>query len=234
MSAKAGRAKRPAAAAVPSWLDELALVRHAGQVFLLTLVSTAVLVGASRWLLQGERDARAAALLQRGRALDTFAELRSEKRDIALFQTRYAALRARGWIGEEKRLDWIEAIRQIQAERKLLPITYDIEPQQAVKLDGQLATGEYQLYGSRMNMRMDLLHEMDLIHLLDDLKQRGLFAAQSCTIKRNAMVMDNGSTGPATRLLADCTLNWLTLGLPQAPVTPPTAAPALAATAGRP
>lgn len=216
MSAKSARVKRPAAPRAPSWLDELALIRHAGAVFLLTLAVAGVLVGASHWLLQRERGGRAAALLQRGQALDRYAELRSEKRDIARFQSRYIGLRERGLIGEEKRLDWIEAIRQIQAERKLLPITYDIEPQQAIKIDGQLATGDYQLYASRMSMRMDLLHEMDLLNLLDELKRRGLFAAQSCTIKRNAMVMDNG---PATRLLADCTLNWLTLGLPAAPST---------------
>ncbi|OFJ47202.1 hypothetical protein BA896_015270 [Janthinobacterium lividum] len=71
------------------------------------------------------------------------------------------ALRKSGLIGEENRLAWIDTMRRSQEQRKLLPISYDISPQQGLQVPSSMVMGQYRLRGSRMRLRMDLLHEMD-------------------------------------------------------------------------
>ena len=71
-----------------------------------------------------------------------------------------------------------------------------------------LSMGQYQLRGSKMQLHMDLLHEMDLLNFFDDLRQSGYFAVQDCALKRGGAA----STGQTASLSADCSLLWLTLG----------------------
>jgi hypothetical protein len=132
----------------------------------------------------------------------------AEKRDIRNFQQRFVALSQRGLVGEERRLDWLDAIRQTQEELKLPPLSYEIEPQQTVQLEAPLDLGELQLRGSRMRLHMELLHELDLFNFFQSLRERSYFAVQDCTIKRLGVV---AGTPGASSLGADCTLNWITL-----------------------
>ena len=76
--------------------------------------------------------------------------------------------------------------------------------------------GQYQLRGSRMQLHLDLLHELDLLNLLDDLRQAGYFAVQECTLKRNGA--GGPPAGATSALSADCSLLWLTLGSVAVPV----------------
>jgi hypothetical protein len=101
-----------------------------------------------------------------------------------------------------------------QERRQLPPLSYEIEPQQAVRMEAQLDLGDYQLHGSRMRLHMELLHEEDLLNFLADLRQTSFFAVQNCAVKRLGRVADSG---PA--LGADCTLNWISLE--KAPKAPP-------------
>lgn len=75
-----------------------------------------------------------------------------------------------------------------------------------------------------MRLQMDLLHEMDLLNLLDDLRQAGYFAVQDCSLKRHAAAAaaaGPGSGGVATPTLgAECELLWLTLGSAPVPGRP--------------
>ena len=61
-----------------------------------------------------------------------------------------------------------------------------------------------------MSLHMDLLHELDLLNFLSDLRQSGTFAVQDCTIRRTTAAAPVPGV-PAPTLNADCTLNWLTL-----------------------
>ena len=109
-------------------------------------------------------------------------------------------------------IEWVEAIRLIQERRRLQPLTYEIDPQQPYKLEGRLATGDYQLLGSRMTVHMDLVHEMDLFQFLVDLRQHGVFTVQQCTVaRRPASAAAAAPAAAAGTLTSDCTLHWLTL-----------------------
>jgi len=214
MSPPSRKAKPRRAAALPYWLREFALIRLQVIAFVLTVALAVGAVTASRWYWHQARDFQAWAQQKRNAARDRLFNAETEKREIRLYQPQYAALRERGLIGQENRLDWVDAIRQIQEQRKLMPISYELEPQQPVRMDGGMELGGYRLHGSRMNLHMDLLHEGDLFVLLDDLRQRSFYSAQECSIKRAASGLP---TPLAPTLSADCTLNWLTLTPAPAP-----------------
>ena len=204
-----GKKKKAATPVVlPYWIAEFDLVRTAVLTLIaaLTISVTGVLLSELKRREAEENRQQA----QRGRdaAYSQYAHVDNEKRDIRNFQPRYVELLARGLIGEEKRLEWVDVIRQAQEQRKLPPLSYEIEPQQPVRLESALDLGDYQLQGSRMRLHMDLLHEMDLFNFFDDLRQRSFFAVQDCSIRRLGVAA--GALGAPT-LGADCTLNWITL-----------------------
>ncbi|WP_295992110.1 hypothetical protein [Rugamonas sp.] len=202
--------KKPARIALPYWLAEFQLIRLAVVGCAATLAISAAAVVGSNWYLSGANDERTLAQQARDAAYTRYAHVENEKQDIRDFQPQFIALKRKGLIGDERRLDWIDAIRQIQVARNLLPLTYQIEPQQPVKLDRfdqRLNAGDYQLRGSRMSLHMDLLHEADLFDFFTDLKEHGYFGVQDCSIRRQSVA----SVVNAPTLEADCTLNWLTL-----------------------
>jgi hypothetical protein len=207
-----GKKKKAAAkVALPYWIVEFALVRTA----VLTAIA-AFTIGATGVVLSELKQREAADDLNaaqrlRDAAYSRYAHVDNEKRDIRDFQPRYIDLLGRGLVGDEKRLEWVDTIRQVQEDRQLPPLSYEIEPQQTVRLESALDLGEYQLHGSRMRLHMELLHEMDLFNFFDDLRQRSFFAVQDCSIKR--LGIPAGAVGVPT-LGADCTLNWITLGQP--------------------
>lgn len=198
-----------AAVLLPSWVNELDQIRLALICFALSLALGSVLVISSSWYLRQQHEDAAQALQLRNLAFDKFSHVENEKLEIRNYQPQFIALRSKGLIGEENRLAWVDSIRQIQERRQLLPITYEINAQQPFKIDARALLGDYRLLGSRMDLHMDLLHEMDLFHFLQDLKRRHYYTVQECSLKRSGAVQ-NATVAPT--LAADCTLYWLTLG----------------------
>lgn len=223
MSPVTGNKKAAATIALPYWITEFALIRTA----VLTLIA-AITVSLTGVLLSELKRHDADEQLERAQrtrdaAYSRDAQVDAEKRDIRNFQQRFVALRQRGLVGEERRLEWLDAIRQTQEELKLPPLSYEIEPQQVVQLEAPLDLGELQLRGSRMRLHMELLHELDLFNFFQSLRERSYFAVQDCSIRRLGVVA--GTPGAST-LGADCTLNWITLNTaPTAPAITATLAP---------
>ncbi|MEG1324356.1 MAG: hypothetical protein RSD99_05670 [Janthinobacterium sp.] len=210
---------------LPAWLGELHLVRAALLCFALTLLASVLLLSLSAAYRMREAQRLYLAQHTRTAAATLFNHAEAEKQEIRAYEPQFLALRQRGLIGEENRLAWIDAIRRSQEQRKLLPISYDISPQQALPVPLPMVMGQYHLRGSRMRLQMDLLHEMDLLNLFDDLRQAGYFAVQACTLKRHGAAAAGagnanatGATAPA--LGAECELLWLTVNSVPVPGRP--------------
>ncbi|QGZ42755.1 hypothetical protein IP92_04668 [Pseudoduganella flava] len=209
----------PARVPLPYWVRDFALVRPAVITFAVAATLSIACAVASYWQLVAARNDEARARDARDAARRSYVYVESEKQEIRAYQPLFVELQRRHFVGVENRLDWVEAIRLIQERRRLLPLTYEIEPQQPYKIEGRLATGDYQLRGSRMTLHMDLLHEMDLFNFLGDLRQQGVFTVQQCALRRTAAAQAGQGGGSAAAspaalpaaLSADCTLNWLTL-----------------------
>lgn len=141
------------------------------------------------------------------------ARAREEQAELHDKITRFQALRDRGYIGAEQRLDWIEAIARIKAARRLFKLDYDFAPQRpadASILPGGASAGGFDIMSSQMRLQAHLLHEGELL-LLDDLRNavQALIQIRSCSMERIASRPSDRTTG--AQLKAECTLEWITL-----------------------
>ncbi|MFZ4536566.1 hypothetical protein [Propionivibrio sp.] len=189
------------------------LIRKAVIILVVSLVSSVALVGTGRAFLRQQQDGMTQAQAELSDAFDKRHQAEKDKQKINDYQATYLQLRKRGFIGEEKRLDWIELVQRIRESRKLLPIAYEMSAQQVFQIDPAVSMGDLQLHGSKVQLQMGLLHELDLLNFLGDLSRTGFYIPQDCTLKRAAAVPINAQS---PRLTAECTLYFLTLGEPAA------------------
>ena len=154
-----------------------------------------------------ERD-RVAAQAERNEFDGKLKQVRNEEDEIKQKSAVFNALRTRGMIGEEQRLEWVELLKDIRDTRRLIDLQYEIAPQR--RLDTDAAKG-FAFYSSTMRLQLKLLHEEDLTRLIDDLRERAraLIQVKSCDISRLSQGAGDGS--PIAQLQADCRIDWITL-----------------------
>lgn len=135
-------------------------------------------------------------------------QVRTEEAEIRSKAALYSNLSARGIIGDEQRLDWVEEIRDIRERRKLLDLQYEFAPQQI--LDKTSAAG-YNFNASTMRVRMKLLHEGDLLNFINDLRDqaKAFIRVRHCTVSR----IERGPASTDFAMLnAECQIDWITIG----------------------
>ena len=164
---------------------------------LLAWWSTQVQVRARQELQQTEGRAKAAET--------RLQQVRSEEEEIRGKAALFVKLRDAGIIGPERRLDWTELLASQQQQQRLPGLDYEFSPQ--TPLDAT-ANGGYGYYKSTMKLRLQLLHEEDLLRFISALEQRAsaLVVTRSC--KLNRLPTPAGSA--VTQLNADCELDWIT------------------------
>ncbi len=132
---------------------------------------------------------------------------------IATFYPQFQVLESRGIIGRERRLDWIENLSRADETLKLPSFAYSIDSQEPFTAEFPLADGAYQLYASRMNLTLGLLHGQDLFNLLgrlDDSAQ-GLYSVESCNLTRRR---ETPGSPREAHLTSSCQLRWYTIKKP--------------------
>jgi len=151
---------------------------------------------------------QAAAQAERNDFDGKLKRVRSEEDEIRQKSAIFHKLQARGVVGEEQRLEWVELLKEIRDRRRLLDLQYEIAPQRA--LDATPGSG-YAYFASSMKVQLKLLHEEDLTRLLDDLRRqaRALIQVKSCNVSRLPRGSSEGGT-PA-QLQAECLIDWVTL-----------------------
>ena len=138
-----------------------------------------------------------------------------EKETIIQYLPVYNQLLVSGFIGEEHRIEWIETLRQIHAQHKLFSIDYSIGLQENYKPSFLPNLGNFTLHRSIMSLKLDMLHEGDLLALLDGLhEQTTPYMVRDCEIKRPINAVVNIKT-IAANMQANCEIDWLTLRDPQ-------------------
>jgi len=185
-------------------------LRKAGASALLALAMAsagAAAVWASTRLAGDVRQAHERALVARTEAQRALAGARAEEAEIAAKIDRFRHLVERGAVGTEQRLAWVELIRDARARHHLGAVDYEFSPQRP--LDPLIAPADadqLEAAGSTLRIRMPLLHEGQLIALLDDLafNASAVVRVRECSVTRAAV------TGDAEQLVADCLLDWIT------------------------
>jgi len=150
---------------------------------------------------------------QRAEVQARLASANEEEREIKANLQQYQALAARGIVGEEKRLDWVDTITAIKNERRLFNISYSIEPQKPLDYPGFAPGGGVNFLVSRVRIEIQLLHEEDLLNFIDDLAKRGksYLAVRSCDVQRMGRGDGGGGTALAPRLRANCVFDLITI-----------------------
>jgi len=182
------------------------------------LVIMALVGGGSVWttlqLKQSSEKAFQEATVARRDIQSKLARARDEQQELRDKIDRFQALKARGYIGAEQRLDWIEAIARIRAARRIFKLDYEFAPQRPVDagiLPGGASAGGFEIMASQMQLQLQLLHEGELLAFLAELRDtvQALVQVRSCTIER--IPPSNTDRGNNAQLKADCTLEWITL-----------------------
>ena len=131
------------------------------------------------------------------------------RRQSALF----SHLGSRGIIGEERRLDWMEQIREIKERRQLLGLEYEFAPQQPLA-----DKAPWSFYSSTMRLQLQLLHEEDLLNLFIDLRRgaQALVQIRQCDITRipRSSLFPRNEDTPGSlpaNLQAQCSLDWISI-----------------------
>jgi hypothetical protein len=158
------------------------------------------------------RNAQQSALDQ---ARQKYLSSGQEREMIVQYLPKYQKLIASGFIGEEQRIEWIEKLRQIHLQNKLFSIEYHIEQQEKVTPSYLPNLGDFTLYQSTMKLKMGLLHEGDILTLLDGLhEQSAPFIVMECELVRPLGAKINTKV-LATNVESQCEIDWLTLRDPE-------------------
>jgi len=146
-----------------------------------------------------------------------------EKEMITEYLPKYQMLIDKGFVGEERRIEWVDELRAQHKNHKLFGVKYSISQQEVYKPAFIPNLGGFVLHRSVMKLDLDMLHEGDILQLVENLgAQNGApFVLRDCEIRRlnsNAEL----SRQLVANLHAQCELDWLTLHEPlaQTAVTP--------------
>ena len=138
-----------------------------------------------------------------------------EKDTIKQYLPQYNQLIASNFIGEEQRIEWIDNLRQIHDAHALFNIDYSIGTQESYKPNYLPNLGHFKLQRSVMKLNLDMLHEGDLLNLLNGLQQQSTpHVVRDCEITRPFGSAINIKDIVAN-LKAVCEIDWLTLRDPQ-------------------
>ena len=177
------------------------------------LLLAALLLSAAGIFWNHKKDTQARAAVQHQQAALNAAHARqqqgqTEARLIAQHLDAYRALIARGFVGEENRLAWIEAVHLANQDARLYGLTYTLSPRAAAPPP---LAGGLPLKQTRMVLKMALLVETDLPRFLDALHARapGVFRVNRCRLAR----ITDAPPQPINRpeLDAECELLWFTV-----------------------
>lgn len=179
------------------------------------LIFTTLLVG---YADKRQSEARQAVELQQGQlnqARQRYQSSGQEKETIIKYLPLYQQLIQGGFIGEERRIEWVDSLRTIHQKNKLFGINYTISTQEEYKPTFALNVGPSSLHRSIMKLELSMLHEGDLLTLLNtlDAQQSTPFIVRDCEITRLNEAITNNLV---PNLQANCELDWLTIREPQA------------------
>lgn len=192
----------------PSALNLRNLAGSLAFLLLALLITGGLAFGILRYGEQAARTFRQAqAELSESRS--RLARVQDDEREIRAKIDRYREIIDRGRTKPERRLDWLETLRRIKEQRRLLGMEYEIAPQRPLDPKA-LISGGYSFLASPMKLDLLMLHENDLLGLFADLSREvdALVSVRQCAIER----LPGTPPQPNTPLLkAQCEIDWITL-----------------------
>src|SRR5690606_6993192 len=162
-------------------------------------------LAAQQFIRQAEQQAVAAELAA-ANSREATQRLLREEQTIRAQISAYQALVAHGIVGPERRLDWVELMRSVQHERRLLGLEYEIQPRQPWP-GMPAATGGHAFMYSAVKVQIPLLHEEDLLRFLSDVHASAAAfpRLRSCRLQRIPARPDESNLAP--HIHAECQMD---------------------------
>ncbi|MGD9788308.1 MAG: hypothetical protein AB7U30_10190 [Sulfuricellaceae bacterium] len=143
---------------------------------------------------------------------------KNEQQELQQYLPSYQRLVADGLIGEAERFELIDTLKKIGAQNQLYPVEYVIDAPRPYPLAAIPADSGLQVTATPLSLRLSLLHEGDLMALLQGLRTglKGMTTVNRCEITRRDII----NTTPALKenLAAECHLDWMSLAVPSTTV----------------
>ncbi len=183
----------------------------------LPLLACLALLGAGAALIAWTQHEQRASVRQLAAAREESAQARErlmriaeEEKEVKAKLEVYLRLRDLGILGDERRLEWADAMTRIRTQRELPDLRYRIERQRLLSsVAGKPAAVDF--YASTMKVELALLHEGDLLGFLADLRDSGnaYHSVKRCSLSRTGAALT--ITGLAPRLRAECEIDLITI-----------------------
>lgn len=137
-------------------------------------------------------------------------ELISRRQAREQYSAIYQQLTASGIVGPEQRLQWVQSIRSSTESLGLPYVRYTARPREPFEAPYLLAGMTAPVVSSPMDIQLGLVHEMDLLRLIDSLaSSAGLFHVRSCQLER--LARDTAPASDQANLTGSCELTWFSI-----------------------
>jgi hypothetical protein len=129
-----------------------------------------------------------------------------EEKNLQTYSTIFNQLSSRGLFSEEKRLDWLENLKQLAAEHHFITLEFDLEAQRTLPA-AATSMPNIDVLASPLQMKISAWHEEDLLNFFNALRNqpKGFYHIDRCNIKRADI--DSGQSG--ANISADCSMEWI-------------------------
>ena len=170
----------------------------------------AALVWSAGEALRSSKRHFAEAQAERRQNTERLARIAEEEREVKEKIDLYQRLKQLHILGEERRLEWADAVARIRKERELLDLRYTVERQRLLT-SVAAKPGNVDFYASTMKVDLALLHEEDLLRFLADLRESGnaYYAVRKCGLQRTGQAASGTTMTP--RLRGDCEIDLITI-----------------------
>ena len=190
--------------------DELKRLALPSLVALMLVAFGAVLIKLSSDSRREANERLAAARSERNQSAERLARIAEEEREVKAKLDVYQQLKQLRVLGEERRLEWADAIARIRTQRELLDLSYRVDRQRLLtSAPGKPANVDF--FASTMRVQLALLHEEDLLRFLADLRDSGnaSYAVRQCSLTRTAQPPASAQISP--RLRGECEIDLITI-----------------------
>ncbi len=189
--------------------EELKALRFQLLLLVAVLACAAGAVYYTQLLLQQTRTALVRQTGQLREAQSRMQQSGDEKIIIEKYVGGYRQLQQLGFIGDEQRINWLDALRKANERADLFGVNYEIGVQQAYTYAAELDRGKLALHQSMMRAELRLLHELDLLQFFDALRAQnaGLYHLDQCLLRRTDV---SGAIRNQPYVTATCQLAWIT------------------------
>jgi hypothetical protein len=166
---------------------------------------------ASEQFAHAQRAATRTVESQANEARNRVRFVTDEKEDLRTVYPMYQDLTARGIIGPDRRLDWVETVETLGRKHGLFSVKYTLGAQKPLEVPAAApARDGFEVNVSPMTLEVTALHEGHLLAFLDALQQeiQGLTLIERCSLER---VSAGRELRYGPQIKASCTIEWVTL-----------------------